>query len=123
MESKWNETMENKNNEKNQGELLKIGNMAKNFTKKYGILMYSTATMYFLSPFLGMQKDDVRIRKYPFFGWYYFDRFSDWYYALCYFSQVNKYKYLATLFIKYFFNFIFFLANKWLNCWYWKLFN
>ncbi|XP_011505125.1 PREDICTED: odorant receptor 13a-like isoform X2 [Ceratosolen solmsi marchali] len=31
---------------------------------------------------------DLRIRKYPFFGWYHFDRFSNLNYGICYVSQV-----------------------------------
>ncbi|XP_008206776.1 odorant receptor 78 isoform X1 [Nasonia vitripennis] len=68
--------------------LLDMAGKARDYTKRYGLLMYSTATMYFVSPFVGMQRDNVRIRKYPFFGWYYFDRFSNLYYGICYASQV-----------------------------------
>ncbi|KAJ8686507.1 hypothetical protein QAD02_022301, partial [Eretmocerus hayati] len=68
--------------------LLDMASKAHNYTRRYGILMYSTASMYFMSPFAGMQNDNVRARKYPFFGWYYFDKDSDLIYALCYISQL-----------------------------------
>lgn len=90
MQENWEETMNEKgpDDEKHREILLDMASKARVYTMRYGFLMYSTASMYFVSPFMGMQKDDVRVRKYPFFGWYYFDRFSNWYYGLCYLSQV-----------------------------------
>ena len=91
MKDSWMETMndERENSEEHVEILLDVANKAFSYTKRYGFLMYSTATMYFISPFLGMQEEGLRVRKYPFFGWYYFDRFSNYYYALCYLSQVS----------------------------------
>ncbi|XP_014219935.1 odorant receptor 13a-like [Copidosoma floridanum] len=68
--------------------LLEMAAKARAYTRRYGLLMYSTAFMYFVSPFTGLQHDDLRVRKYPFFGWYYFDRSSGYCYAACYALQV-----------------------------------
>ncbi|XP_058796035.1 odorant receptor 9a-like isoform X2 [Phymastichus coffea] len=90
MEENWKETMSETGPEaaKHRDILLDMASKARVYTIRYGFLMYSTASMYFVSPFMGMQQDHVRARKYPFFGWYYFDRFSDFYYGLCYLSQL-----------------------------------
>ena len=98
MRDNWKITMSSSapEQEKHKEILLDMARKARNYTRRYGLLMYSTATMYFVSPFVGMQQDSVRLRKYPFFGWYYFDRFSNFYYGLCYASQV--YIYIYTIF-------------------------
>lgn len=91
MKENWDLTMNDTGEDQDEYRriLLDMAGKAQNYTRRYGLLMYSTASMYFVSPFLGMQEDDVRVRKYPFFGWYYFDRFSNFYYGLCYASQVE----------------------------------
>nr|QGW50333.1 odorant receptor 3 [Chouioia cunea] len=90
MADNWEETMSETGPDgvKHRDILLDMASKARVYTMRYGFLMYSTASMYFVSPFMGMQPDDLRVRKYPFFGWYYFDRFSDVYYGLCYLSQL-----------------------------------
>lgn len=102
MKRNWNLAMNDAGpeQEKYREILLDVAGKARNYTKRYGILMYSTASLYFVSPFVGMQGDTLRIRKYPFFGWYYFDRFSDLYYGLCYASQVWIILYLISVAIK-----------------------
>lgn len=91
MRKNWSDTMADSSEDRDvyRDILLDMAGKARDYTRRYGILMYSTASMYFVSPFLGMQDDDVRVRKYPFFGWYYFDKSSDYYYGLCYASQVR----------------------------------
>ncbi|XP_011505117.1 PREDICTED: odorant receptor 13a-like isoform X1 [Ceratosolen solmsi marchali] len=90
LKSDWNETMDTSNpaKEKHREILLKMASSAFNYTKQYAFIMYVTALLYFISPFVGMQPGDLRIRKYPFFGWYHFDRFSNLNYGICYVSQV-----------------------------------
>ncbi|KAL7291377.1 hypothetical protein TKK_0014971 [Trichogramma kaykai] len=95
MESNWRQVMRHdestKTSHRVEGHariLLAMAGKGFDYTRRYGLLMYSTACMYFVSPFLGMQKDGLRARMYPFFGWYYFDRDSDLYYGLFYLSQV-----------------------------------
>lgn len=94
LKNNWNSTIKNDDEDEQKKILLKMAKKARAYTRRYGFIMYSTATLYFVSPYVGMQRhDDNRPRKYPFFGWYYYDRQNDTVYLICYALQVKNFLY------------------------------
>lgn len=65
------------------------------YCRQYALLTLFAAVMYMTMPFIGSQAH--RVRKYPFFGRYYYDDESDAVYVLCYFSQVGYYRYRSKI--------------------------
>ncbi|KAL7286372.1 hypothetical protein TKK_0019327 [Trichogramma kaykai] len=64
------------------------------YCRQYALLTLGAAVMYMTMPFIGNQAH--RVRKYPFFGRYYYDDQSDLVYILCYISQVITGTFCAT---------------------------
>jgi hypothetical protein len=92
LKSNWSVVMNSTNPRKDKHIhiLLKRAKSALNRSKQYAFVMYITATLYVVSPFVGMQSNSLHVRKYPFFGWYYIDRSSNLIYWICFLAQVHK---------------------------------
>lgn len=75
------------NSEEKKVILKELSSKARSYSFKYVIVICFSGTMYAISPF--MINDVNRVRKYPFFGKYHFDKNSNWAYYFFFFGQVR----------------------------------
>lgn len=97
MEKNWSRTMRPGTPKIHRKILICAAQRSRTFTRRYCVIMYVTASMYFVLPLITIADSSTqRDRKYPFCAWYFgFDRSSDLVYAAFYLSQVKP---AATIF-------------------------